>query len=95
MTSVLCQGLSPLSKCRGQEERGWEGAGRQGFDGGIGRCGDWVWKEGGAREPNTGESRAVCRWGLGRMLPDLVEEVMKEQWVGLRAEGGLGTSLQV
>ena len=29
------------------------------------------------------------------MLPNLVEEVMKEQWVGLGAEGGLGTSLQV
>lgn len=27
-----------------------EGAGRQGFDGGIGSCGDWVWKEGGARK---------------------------------------------
>ena len=51
--SAVSGALSPLSKCRGQEERGWEGAGRQGFDGEIGRCGDWVWKEGGAREVNT------------------------------------------
>ena len=77
---MLCQGLSLPSATAGDKKK--EGGGELGGRGLMGNR--KVWRLGlegrwGKRGELCGESRAACRWGLGEMLPHLVEEVMKKQ----------------
>lgn len=64
MTSVLCQGALSSASAGDKKKEGVGGSWEAGFDGGIGSCETGFGRKVGQEELNTGESRAICRWGL-------------------------------